>query len=49
MVALASDPALVERLGRGARAFAEGLSWEAAAQATLAQLQRTIAERKGEQ
>jgi glycosyltransferase involved in cell wall biosynthesis len=48
MVALATGPALVERLGRGARVFAEGLSWDAAAQATLAQLQRTIAERKGE-
>lgn len=44
MLALASDPALVARLGRGARAFAEGLTWERAARATEAQLQRVIAE-----
>lgn len=31
---LAGDPQLVERLGRGARAFAETLSWDAAAAAT---------------
>jgi glycosyltransferase involved in cell wall biosynthesis len=43
MLALAADPGLVGRLGRGARAFAEGLSWEAAARATEAQLQRVIA------
>ncbi len=48
MVALAADATLVERLGRAARQFAEGLSWDAAAQATLAHLQRTIAEREGE-
>jgi glycosyltransferase involved in cell wall biosynthesis len=47
MAALASDPALVERLGRAARQFAEGLSWDGAAQATLAHLQRTIGEQDG--
>jgi glycosyltransferase involved in cell wall biosynthesis len=46
MVALASEPALVERLGQAARQFAEGLSWDAAAQATLEHLQRTIGERE---
>jgi len=46
LVALASEPALVERLGRAARQFAEGLSWDAAAHATLAHLQRTIGERE---
>ena len=44
MLALAADPVLVARLGRAARAFAEGLSWEAAARATEAQLQRVIAQ-----
>ena len=34
MLALAADPGLVERLGRQARAFAEGLSWDRAADAT---------------
>jgi hypothetical protein len=34
MLELAGQPALVERLGRGARAFAETLSWDAAAAAT---------------
>ena len=34
MVELAGDPVLVERLGRGARAFAATLSWDAAAAAT---------------
>ena len=43
MLALAGDPALVERLGRAARAFAEGLSWDSAARATLAHLEHTIA------
>ena len=47
MLALAADPALVARLGRAARAFAEGLSWEGAARATEAQLQRVIAQRGG--
>src|SRR5256712_8076486 len=32
----AADPALVARLGRGARAFAEQLSWARAAEATEA-------------
>ncbi|MGH7531220.1 MAG: glycosyltransferase family 4 protein [Gemmatimonadales bacterium] len=47
MLALAGDPALVERLGRAARAFAEGLSWETAARATEAHLRRVIAQRGG--
>jgi glycosyltransferase involved in cell wall biosynthesis len=47
MTGLASDRALVERLGRGARQFAEGLSWDGAAQATLAHLQQTIGEQDG--
>jgi glycosyltransferase involved in cell wall biosynthesis len=34
MLQLAADPALMERLGRQARPFAEGLSWERAADAT---------------
>jgi glycosyltransferase involved in cell wall biosynthesis len=46
MVALARDPGLVERLGRGARAFAQTLSWEAAAAATASHLESEI--RKGE-
>ena len=46
MLALARDPALVERLGRGARAFAETLSWDAAAGATAQHLERVI--RRGE-
>src|SRR5947199_126699 len=44
MLALAAEPALVSRLGRGARAFAEQLSWERAARATEAHLQRVIAQ-----
>ena len=44
MVALAVDPALVARLGRGARAFAESLTWDRAAHATEAHLQRVIAQ-----
>lgn len=43
MLALAGDPALVERLGRAARDFAQGLSWDSAARATLAHLEHTIA------
>jgi glycosyltransferase involved in cell wall biosynthesis len=43
MLALAADPALVARLGRGGRAFAEQLSWERAARATAAHLERVIA------
>lgn len=34
MVELAGDPALIERLGRKARRFAEGLSWDRAAAET---------------
>jgi glycosyltransferase involved in cell wall biosynthesis len=44
MVALAADAALVERLGRAARQFAERLSWERAAAATEAHLLRIIAQ-----
>jgi len=46
MLALAADPAAVERLGRAARAFAEGLSWDAAARATIAHIEHTIAARE---
>jgi glycosyltransferase involved in cell wall biosynthesis len=46
MVALAADPALVERLGHAARRFAEGLSWDMAARATLAQIEKTLAARE---
>jgi glycosyltransferase involved in cell wall biosynthesis len=42
LVELAGDPALTARLGRGARAFAEQLSWDRAARATEAHLQRVI-------
>ncbi len=44
MLALAADPTLVTRLGCGARAFAEQLSWERAARATEAHLHRVIAQ-----
>ena len=44
LLALAAGPALVDRLGRAARGFAEGLSWDAAARATLAHLEHTIKE-----
>ncbi|MGH7607974.1 MAG: glycosyltransferase family 4 protein [Gemmatimonadales bacterium] len=47
MLALAADAELTERLGRAARRFAEGLSWDAAARATEAHLQRVIGERGG--
>jgi glycosyltransferase involved in cell wall biosynthesis len=40
MLALAADPALVERLGRDGRRFAEALSWERTAQATETHLSR---------
>ena len=43
MLEIAGDPALVSRLGVSARAFAERLSWDHAAQATEAHLQRVIA------
>jgi glycosyltransferase involved in cell wall biosynthesis len=46
MLELAADPSVVERLGRGARRFAEGLSWDAAARATLAHIERSVAERE---
>jgi len=39
---LARDPALVARLGRGGRAFAESLSWERAAAQTAEQLDTLI-------
>lgn len=42
LLALAADPPLVARLGAHARTFAEGLTWEAAARATEAHLQRII-------
>ena len=45
MAALA-DLAVVERLGHAARTFAEGLSWDSAARATLAHLEHTIAARE---
>jgi glycosyltransferase involved in cell wall biosynthesis len=48
MLALAADPSLVERLGRAARRFAEGLSWDSAAHATLAHIEHTVAERERE-
>jgi len=44
MIALATDAELVARLGRGARAFAESLTWERSAAATEAHLQRVIAQ-----
>ena len=44
MLELAGDPALVTRLGRAARTFATGLSWERAADATEAHLERTVAQ-----
>ncbi len=40
---VAADPELRERLGRGARAFAESLSWERAAEATLSHLEAVAA------
>jgi glycosyltransferase involved in cell wall biosynthesis len=43
MLELAADPARVERLGQAARRFAERLSWERAASATEAHLDRVIA------
>ena len=42
MLSLANDPAQVEQLGRAARGFAESLSWDSAARATLAHLEQTI-------
>lgn len=43
MLDLAGDPALVARLGAAARFFAAPLTWERAAQATAAHLERIIA------
>ena len=43
MLALAADSSLVERLGQAARRFAEGLSWDSAARATLAHIEATVA------
>jgi glycosyltransferase involved in cell wall biosynthesis len=43
MLALAGDPSLVDRLGKAARTFAVGLSWDAAARATIAHIEHTIA------
>ncbi len=46
MGAVAADRSLVDRLGRAARAFAEGLSWDSAARATLEHIEQIIAERE---
>ena len=46
MVAMAADASLVERLGRAARRFAAGLSWDSAARATLAHIEKMVAERE---
>ncbi len=43
---VAREPGLRERLGRGARAFAEGLSWDRAAAETLAHLEAAVAARR---
>jgi glycosyltransferase involved in cell wall biosynthesis len=43
MAGLARDRALRERLGRGARVFAESLSWERAARETEAHLETAAA------
>ncbi|HEX9610973.1 MAG TPA: glycosyltransferase family 4 protein [Gemmatimonadales bacterium] len=43
MLELAADAPRVEQLGRGARAFAVGLSWDRAAGATEAHLERILA------
>ncbi len=45
MLALAADRSLVDRLGHAARIFAEGLSWDSAARATVAHIEQTVAER----
>lgn len=42
MLVLAGDPQLVSRLGAHARAFAAGLTWDAAADATEVHLQRIV-------
>lgn len=46
MLALAGDPSLVDRLGKAARTFAERLSWDAAARATIAHIEETIAKQE---
>lgn len=46
MLELAGDPALVDRLGTNARAFAEWFDWNTAANATLRHIEQTIAERE---
>jgi len=43
---LAADPDVRARLGRGARAFAAGLSWDRAADETLAHLEAAVAVRR---
>ncbi|HVH11367.1 MAG TPA: glycosyltransferase family 4 protein [Gemmatimonadales bacterium] len=43
MLALAADPALVARLGANGRSFAHGFSWDRAAEATEAHLERVAA------
>ncbi len=47
MLELARDPGLVARLGAAARVFAAGLSWERAAAATEAHLERIVAQGRG--
>jgi glycosyltransferase involved in cell wall biosynthesis len=42
LLALAADSTLVRRLGAAAREYAAGLSWEAAARATAAHLERIV-------
>jgi glycosyltransferase involved in cell wall biosynthesis len=49
MVELAAQPDLVERLGHGARAFAETLSWDAAAAAAERHLAGMIGKGGGPQ
>jgi glycosyltransferase involved in cell wall biosynthesis len=44
MLELAGDPMLVAKLGQGARAFAAGLSWDRAVEATEAHLAGVIAQ-----
>jgi glycosyltransferase involved in cell wall biosynthesis len=41
---LVGDPALRERLGRGARAFAETLPWSRAARDTATHLEEAVAD-----
>jgi len=46
LIALAQDAGLVERLGAAARTFAAPLTWDRAAVATAAQLERLISQRR---